>query len=144
MKLNDMTINPARLEQGAWVDNIPEMGDLRLKVRGLGNADHRNLQQKLFDAEPRQNKVGGRLNADSQDAISARCILDTILIDWDKLEGEDGYIPYSREVAEKLLTDPAFRRFREAVTWAASVVVETTDGARDDAAGNSALPSSGN
>lgn len=144
MKLSDMKIDNDRLEQGAWVGDIPEMGDLRLKVRGMGNSDFRRMQQRLYDAEPRQFKVGGRLDPDRQDAILATCILATVLIDWDGVTDDaDQPVAYSREFAKTLLTEPAYRRFREAVTWAASTVAETSDVDQADASGNSAPPSSG-
>lgn len=145
MKLSDMKIDNNRLEQGAWVGDIPEMGDLRLKVRGFGNADFRRLQQRLFDAEPRQFKIGGRLDPERQDAILSACMLSTILIDWDGVTGDDGQpVAYSRDLAKTLLTEPEYRRFREAVSWAAGTVAETSDVDQADASGNSAPPLSGN
>lgn len=143
MKLNEMTIDANRVEQGAWVDDIPEMGDLRLKVRGFGNSDFRKMQGRLYDAEPRQNKVGGRLAPERQDFITARCMLHTILIDWDNVEDANGKVPYSRELAETMLTDPKYRRFRDAVSYAATVVAETSELDQKDSSGNSETPSSG-
>lgn len=144
MKLSDMKIDNDRLEQGAWVGDIPEMGDLRLKVRGFGNADFRRLQQRLYDAEPRQFKIGGRLDPERQDAILSTCMLTTILIDWDGVTGDDGQpVAYSRDLAKTLLTEPEYRRFREAVSWAAGTVAETSDADQKDAEGNSVPPSSG-
>lgn len=128
MKLSDLKIDAEKFEQGAWVDDIPEMGGLRLKVRGLGNTDFRKTQTRLTEAEPRQYKPRGRLLPERQDAITAICLLDTVLVDWDGLTDEnDQPMPYSKEQAKVLLTEPAYRRFRDAVVWAASVVAE--DGA---------------
>jgi hypothetical protein len=144
MKLNDLAIDPEKLEKGDWVTNIPDMGELRLRVRGIGNADFRGLQAKLIDAEPRQFKIGGRLSPERQDAIQTSCLLATVLMDWDGLQDEHGNrIPYSKEMAKTLLTDPAYRRFRDGVTWAASVVAEITKVEVEEDGKNSPKPSDG-
>lgn len=137
MKLNDAKIDAVKFEQGAWVDNIPEMGDLRLKVRGINNADWRRLQQTLYEAVPRNKRIGGRIDPDEQDRITTSCLLSACLIDWENVEDDDGQpLAYSKTAATKLLNDPAMRRFRDSVVWAANVVGE--QGAEDRAviAGN--------
>lgn len=123
MKIKEMAIDPVKFEQGAWISGIPEMGELRLKVRGIGNSDYRKMQTRLIEAEPRQYKVGGRLTPERQDFVQSQCMLHTVLIDWDGLRDEhDAPIPYSVDLARDLLTKPEYRRFRDAVAWAASVV----------------------
>jgi hypothetical protein len=137
MKLNDLKIDVSRFEEGAWIDNIPEMGDLRLKVRGINNSDYRRLQQKLFEAVPRAKRPGGRIDPDEQDRITTSCLLSACLLDWDGVEDDDGNaLPYSKPAATKLLNDPALRRFRESVIWAATVVGEQVAEDTADIAGN--------
>lgn len=144
MKLSEIKIDPKKFEQGDWVGEIPEMGELRLKVRGIGNSDFRRMQSKLTEAEPRKYRVAGRLPPERQDAITAQCLLHTVLIDWDGVQGEDGQpLPYSEELARDLLTKPEFKRFREAVAWAANVVAEDIQEGVDDAGKNSKTRSSG-
>ena len=50
------------------------------------------------------------------------------LLDWANLRDGEQDVPYSRAMAETLLTDPQFRAFYEACVWACSVV---GDGAAD-------------
>ncbi len=137
MKMSELAVDAARLEGGAWVEEIPEMEGLRLKVRGANNADWRRLQTKLLEAVPRKQRVGGRLDPDTQDRITASLLLNTCLLDWQGLEDDDGNpLSYDKKMAEKLLTDPQYRRFREAVVWASTVVGEQEDLDVKDAAGN--------
>jgi hypothetical protein len=144
MKLSDITVDAERLEKGAWVDNIPDMEGLRLKVRGANNVDWRRLQSRLLDAVPRKKRLGGRLDPDEQDRITASCLLNTCLMDWDGLEGDDGNpLPYSKEWADKLIKEPEYRRFRDAVIWAASIVAEENNIDHQDAVGNSPPPYAG-
>src|SRR5690606_9864289 len=144
MRLNDLKIDAVKFEQGDWVGDIPDMGGLRLKVRGIGNSDYRRMQSRLFEAEPRQYKVGGKLPPERQDNITAKCLLNTVLMDWEGLLDENGApIPYSKELASDLLTKPEYKRFRDAVAWAASVVAEGIEFDQDEAGKFSEMPSDG-
>lgn len=137
MKLNELAVDPERQEKGAWVDDIPECGALRLKVRGSQNADWRRMQAKLVDAIPRQKKLGGRIDPDEQDRLITSLLLNTCLLDWEGLDDEQGNpVPYDKDTARMLLTEPMYRRFREGVQWAANIVAEITDIDQKDAAGN--------
>lgn len=141
MKLKEIKIDSAKADVGAWVGDIPEMGDLRLKVRGTGNADYRRRQQRLVDALPRQFKVGGRVDPDKMDEITTTCLVDDILLDWEGIEDDTGKaLPFSKEQARTMLEDPDLRRFRDAVVWAAGVVAETEAATGEDNAGNSPKP----
>ncbi|KQQ13281.1 hypothetical protein ASF53_13990 [Methylobacterium sp. Leaf123] len=138
MKLSSLKVDAVAIEDGEWIGNIPEMGDLEVRVRGLNNAKYRRLQTTLIDAVPRAKRQGGRLDPDEQDRITASCLNATVLLDWRGLEGEDGQpVAYSKDLATELLTKPEFRRFREAVIWAASQVGEERAAADEDDAGNS-------
>lgn len=125
MKLSDLKVDPDRIEQGAWIDNIPEMGELRLKVRGINNSDYRRMQSKLLAAVPRQKRLGGFMDPEEQDRVISMCLHATVLLDWDGIQAEDGTpIPYSKELAKDLMTMPEFQRIRTAVLYAANQVAE--------------------
>lgn len=137
MKLQDVVIDSILVEQGEWVENIADMGDLRLKVRGLGNADWRRLSAKLSAAVPRDKKRGGVVDSDEQDKIIATCLRDTCLLDWANLTDQDDKpIPYSKAKAGELLNDPDMRRFAAATLWAASMVGDGKQAVNADALGN--------
>ena len=138
MKLGSIKTDLAKVEHGMWIDNIPDMGDLRLKVRPIGNPDYRRLYGQLVEATPRSQKRGGQITdfAVRQD-IAARALADTVLLGWDGLEGDDGKpLPYSADKAKELLLDPQFGAFRDAVTWAATVAGEEATGSAEANAGN--------
>lgn len=138
MKLSDIKVDAAAVEAGRWVDNIPEMGDLRLKVRGIPNAAYRRLTDTLLRAIPRNKRIGGAIDPDERDRVTAECLVETVLLDWDGISDDDGKpLPYSRETARRLLTDPAFSRFNTAVVWAASIVGEQEAEQEDEEEKNS-------
>lgn len=124
MKLSERKIDPAKREDGAWVKDIPEWDELRLKVRGIGNKDWAKRSQALVQAVPRARRVNGLLRDDA-DRINGILLLDHALIDWRGLEDDEGKPePYSKDLAKKYLTQPEYEPFRDAVMWAASVVAE--------------------
>lgn len=129
MKLSSLKIDAAKIEAGEWIEDIPGMGDLALKVRGLDNADHGNLRSRLFEAIPRSKKHNGRITDPAEaDRLTARCLSEAVLLDWRGLEEEDGSpIPFSKERAFEILSNPDMRSLREAVVEAAARV------GRDDA-----------
>ena len=127
MKISSLKIDSARVEQGVWVGNIPELDDAELLVRGWNNVSFRRLQQKLIRALPRSQRSGAQLDPKVQDQINARCMRETILFGWRRIEDDDGNeIPYDKELAGKWLEDPDMRTFYEGVMWASMNVAEET------------------
>jgi hypothetical protein len=123
MKLSAIRVDSRLAEQGDWVDNIPELSGIRLKVRGAHNTDYRVLEAKLTREIPREERIQGMSPA-AQDRMIGTLLLETVLVDIDGLTEEDGVTPlrYSRELGERLLLDPDFRKFRDGVAWAAESV----------------------
>lgn len=137
MRIGDIGINAAAVEEGRWIDTIPMLGDLRLKVRGLNNRDYRRLQQKLIAALPRDKRGAAGVDIEEQDRIVAECLLRTVLLDWENLTEADGTpIPYSDAKARELLFEPQYAVFREGVAWAASAVADAREADVEDAAKN--------
>ena len=52
MDLGEHKIDVAKREDGEWVDEIPEMGDLRLLVRGSDNKQWRKRFDALLERVP--------------------------------------------------------------------------------------------
>ncbi len=135
MKLSNLKVNSARLEKGAWVGDIPEMGELRLKVRGFGNADDKRIQAREIERIPRHLRVRGKISDEAQDAIMNARIKGALLVDWEGLT-DDGDQPLKLEpgLLDQVLSDPDFGKLRTAIIWAASIVAEDdAEGAKGDA-----------
>jgi len=144
MKMSDIAIDPEKLEHGAWVGDIPELGDIELRVRGMGCAEFRKLQSKLIEAIPRKRRLKGKLRQEDNDDVMDACLHRVILLDWRGIEGENGTPqPYDRDLALRWIKEPRFRKFREGIIWAAATVAEDIGEATDAALGNSQTPSAG-
>ncbi len=141
VKLSDIKIDAAAVEQGEWIGAaygtpIPDMDDLALKVRGLGNSDFRRLQSRLFDAVPRGQRSNGRLTPAAGERVLVQCLIDTVLMDWDGVIGDAGPLAYSKELARDILGNPDLKPFRDAVMWAATQVGEQRAADVEDIAKN--------
>lgn len=124
MKLSKIRSGVAKAEAGAWVRNLPIDGldDLALKVRGAFNNDAVRLQGKLIAELPKDERKP--LSPENEVRISAELAVETILLDWAKLEDENGKpIPFSKDKARELLTDPDIGHvLRNAVGFASRIV----------------------
>jgi len=124
MRLDQVTVDLTKVEQGVWIDSIPGMADLRLKVRPLNNPDFQRMQDRMISTALRGSRNGKDIPFDARENIVSKCLHETVLMDWSNLDGADGPLPYSRELALDLLQKPEYRLFREAVAWAAGAADE--------------------
>lgn len=132
-------IDAEKVEHGAWVGDIPDMGNLRIKTKGLNGAGFRKLQQTLTAAVPRQERHQGRIPPKTADEIIAACLLSHGVLDWQNLEDENGQpVAFSKEQAKVYLTDPDYRPMFDACVYAATVVGEEQAEADKADEGNSA------
>lgn len=125
MKLSDIKRDVAAVEQGQWIGDIPEMGDLRLNVRGADNTDWRRIEAKMLAALSPQDRAAYRTDADIQDRITSACLLGAGLLGWEgqfMTDEANAVIPFSAELAGDLVTRPEWRKFRNAVLWAVNQV----------------------
>ncbi len=141
MKLKNLKVNSARAETGDWVGDLPDMDDLRLKVRGFSNADFGAITAREAAKVTREQREGGRRDGaplpEVRERIMVKAMVETILLDWDGLTDDGGApIPYTKETATTLLSDPDCRPFRDAVSLAAARVEEFTEDQVEAVAGN--------
>ena len=123
MDLQSLKRDTAAIDGGQWVDDIPGMGNIRLKVRGLSSPQVVAYRARLERAVPKQqrNRDGSVKTAKAME-IMGQLLADKILLDWEGLEDGGEPMPYSHEAATAILTNPDFLPFADAVTWAAQVV----------------------
>lgn len=125
MKLDDIKVDVSKLENGEWVDNIPDMEGLRLKVRGINNTAYRRLQQRLVSTLPRKKRINQQIDIEDMDRITSTCLFECCLDGWDGITNGTGEpLPFTKEKAHELLFNPEWRAFRDAVLWAATFVVD--------------------
>ncbi len=126
MNIEDLKLDSAAIESGQWVDSIPGMGDLRLKVRGLTAPSVRDLRIKLDRNVPRHDRArDGSLTPERSTQLFSQVLHEAVLLDWDGLTAGGLPLPYDAEKAKVWLSDPDFAHFADAVVWAAQLVDKT-------------------
>ena len=125
MKLSAIAVDTKLIEQGDWVDDLPEMPGICIKARGTGNSDYRKLEAKLIRQIPREERING-LKPEDHDRIIGRLLLETVVLDVEGLTEDDETTPvkYTRELGEQLLLNPEFVKFRNVAAHAGEVVAQ--------------------
>lgn len=116
MKLSAIKDAGRNIEQGGWIDDLPHLPGVAVKVRGAFNSDYSKLLAKLRDeADPLQ----GEDRTKFEEEMQTKLLHQTVLVDWSGIEDAP---EYDSETAYQLLTDPDFTIFRRAVVYASSIV----------------------
>mgnify|MGYP000126711254 CR=1 FL=1 len=139
MKISSLKRDSAKAEEGQWIDKLPGMGDLRLKVRGLSSFAfvrcHGAKQRAIPLSERAQD---GSIKDELSYQLYGEALADAILLDWDGIEADDGNsIAFDRKMAETWLTDPDYSHFADAVHNAAQRVDNQTQAKTEEVAKNS-------
>ena len=136
MKISDLAINPAVIENGTWVKDIPGLGDIELNVRGSDCVAFTTMRANEFAKVPQHKRVNGRIPPEIVAEITDRCLAETVLRGWRKmLDDQDQPITFTKAQALAYLTDPQYRRFREGVIWAADHVSAESTSLTEEAVG---------
>lgn len=125
MKLSATKVDSALIEQGDWVDNIPDLPGIRIKARGTNNADYRMLEGRLVREIPRTARAEGMSPAD-QDRIAGQLLLETVVLDIEGITEDDEVTPikYTRDLGKTLFLDPDYRVWAAGAAYAGSVIAQ--------------------
>jgi len=127
MKISSLKVDVKKIEDGEWVDSIPGLEGVRLKVRGSSSKAWRQMSQRLVAAIPRKKRANNVIDIDEQDRINRVVMRDVGLLDWAGIEDDDGNaIPYSKEKAGEYL-NAEYPDFRDGVLWACNQVGVAND-----------------
>lgn len=144
MEIKSFKRDSQTIETGMWVDEIPGMKDLRLKVRGLSTPEVASARARKEMAEPRDSRnKSGQLKTDIAMRLFGEVLAEVVLLDWDNVTENGKPLKYDLETAKKWCTEPDFMPFADAVTWAAGRVDQHVDDASETLVGNSNGSSSG-
>lgn len=141
MELTTVKVDTAKIEAGEWVKDIPGMGDLELRVRGLGSVVYREaLARRQRTVKPSNDGV--RPIAESE-AATAHAVADALLLDWRNLTLNGQARGYTVELARDLLTNRDYVAFLDAVLYAAATLDASSAKVEETLAKNSDSGSAG-
>jgi len=115
-KFSDLQARNSKIEKGAWVEELPNLSDLGIKVRvrGYGNSDHRKFMAELYSEVSDED----RTKPEVEFAIHTELITRTILLEW---TGMDDF-PFNPKNVKIALTDPSVAILRTAIDFASKTV----------------------
>lgn len=127
MKLSSIKEAGTTIDQGQWVERIPNLAGIRILARASGNADYKALEAALDRAIPAAVRAAG-LGPDDHAAILGQLLLQTVVLDVDGLLEEDGTTPlkYTKDIGAKLLRDPDYKAFQAGAAYAGEAVAGKT------------------
>lgn len=137
MEIKSLKRDLTASQDGQWVDDIPEMGQLRLKVRGDNSLKVVEIRQRKMRAVPKnkRDRAGNPIFSELI-RVTAEILHEEILLDWDGLTNDGKPVKYDVELAREWLTNPEYQDFADAVAWASKVVANGNDHLAEDAEGN--------
>jgi hypothetical protein len=144
MKLSSLKVNSDTNQNGRWVKDLPDLGDVEVCIRSINNPQYRRHQQALVRALPPNKRRNGMVDPLEMDRINGICLAHDALCGegWRNLQDEDGTdIPFDAKTAEQMMLNPEMRKFREGVFIAASQVDEESEADNKATEKNSEKPS---
>lgn len=136
MRLENLRLDVERIEAGEWVENIPGLGDIRLKVRGSNCAAFRLAQAKAQRGITSADRhEGGLVDPKAVDVVLGTALAEAVLVDWENVEIDGQMARYSKPLAHTLLVDPEMALFRDGVAWASDYVSTMRKETEDPALG---------
>lgn len=139
MFLTDVQLNTQAVEAGEWVGDLPDGDGIRFRARSLNCKLATIARDKKVRALPSKvRKAAGGIPSETMERITAEILHEVCILDWDGLFESAGgpAVPYSKEMAAKLLLDDAYRPFRDIALVAASRVGQNREETVEAATGN--------
>lgn len=134
VKLASLKANLAREEKGDWIE-FPDWPGVEFNVSSLLYGPYQTARDLMYQRLARKYKKK-TIPREVMSVELGKLYDDHILHDWRGLD-----VPYSKETALQVLTDPEYRNVVAAVEYCAGKVSETEIEFVDDAAKNSEAPS---
>lgn len=138
MEISSLKRDSSKIRAGQWISDIPGMGDLRLKVRGMTSQDYIQTLNRKQRAVPRnQRERDGSLKLEDALRTQGEAMHEAVLIDWDGLTNDGEAVPYDSDIALTWLLESDYQHFADAVVWAAQVVDRGRAEVEEELSGNS-------
>lgn len=137
MDIQDLRKDVAASTEGQWVDEIPGMGELRLRVRGENSPKVAALRARKLRAVPKNKRDrSGAPAFEEMMRVTSEVLHEAVLLDWDGLTNGGDPVAYDADLAKGWLSNPDFQQFADAVAWASQAVANGEAEAAEELAGN--------
>ena len=121
MKISSLTIDPVAVEQGEWIENLPDCDDLRILSKGMNCVAAKQLISEKMASLPRN--VRAALPVSENERINLEVAVEVCILGWENLTDDDGApILYSKEQATAYIKDRKYEPLQVAFLVAANRV----------------------
>jgi len=132
MDIGDLKRDSGKISSGIWVRDIPEMGDIEVKVRGMSSPLVVSARAAKERGTPKNHRNrDGSLKTGAAIKIMRVLLSEVVLLDIKGLTQSGKKVDIDK--AKALILDPDYEALADAVFWAASAVdrgvAEDTDAA---------------
>lgn len=103
MDLDKARLDTGKTTYGVWVELD---GETSLRIAQWLNPHHARYVQKLLDPYKRAINMG-TLDDETSERLEVDALAETVLLDWKGLKEGGKELPYSKQTAVRLLSDPS-------------------------------------
>lgn len=101
--------------EGVWFP-LAMFNGVKVKVARAGNPNYKKVLRKLYKPYTKTMRKGVDLAPEVEERIQTDLLVDTLLLDWRGMPGENGEeVPFSKDLARELVTDPELKELREEI-----------------------------
>lgn len=112
---NNYAIDLKKEVEGVWFP-LSMISGVEVKVARDGNPNYKKAMRRLMKPYAKSIHRGKDLAPEVEERIQIELLIETILLDWKGMPGENGKdVPYSKDLAKMLLNDPELKEFRDEI-----------------------------
>lgn len=147
MKLSAMKLNLSAIDEGTWVDDIPDLPGVAFCVRGSEYVPYKQAMSRFHTASvvkgTRRDKIAQLRSAADVDVdkftdFMSTQIAEHLLVGWSGVDDDVGNeIPLTKALAIEALTNRAYAPLKRGIMFAIEVVDAGLVEHREEASGNS-------
>ena len=136
MDISNVLLNTTAIEEGVWKDAV-DLPGVRLQVRGTLSSEYSKVLSALQRSAPSEDRdTDGSLLPEASRRVVGTAISEALLLGWEGLTNGDEPLPYSPDLALRILTHDAGKRLAGAVLATAAQVDKERAESYEDLLGN--------
>lgn len=129
MRLNELTLDVAKVDEGEWKDVPGDADGLRFHLRGRRAKAYKHAYGKEMRKAQRTLARNQGALLEVMQRIDSECLAKHCVLDWGNfLDAHGERIPFTQEFADELMTERKYEPFQEMIKG----LVDEIDNGYDD------------
>ena len=100
--------------EGVW-QTLSMLPDTQIRIAKTNNPKYEKLMRKLYKPYSRTLRRGKELAPEIMEEITNKLVAETIITDWKNMPGVNGTVPYSKQEAYNLISQPDLKELKEEI-----------------------------